>query len=96
MAELSGADGVKVAVFVDASYAVDPDTAAPPGSVIESVAPVTAWSKPTDTAVLTETFITPGAGDCEVTAGAAAVVNVHQMAVMTPPPAVVAPDTVTV
>jgi hypothetical protein len=96
MAELSGADGVKVAVFVDASYAVAPDTAAPPGSVTASVAPVTAWSNPTDTAVLTETFIAPGAGDWEVTAGAAALVKVHETGAMTPPPDEVAPETVTV
>jgi hypothetical protein len=64
--------------------------------VTASVAPVTAWSNPTDTAVLTETFIAPGAGDWEVTAGAAADVKVHETAVMTPPPEEVAPETVTV
>ena len=93
---LNAADGVKVATFVVALYAVDPATTLPPGFVTTRVAPVTAWSKPTDTVVFTATFVAPGAGVCDVTAGRAAVVKLHEAGVMTPPPAAVAPDTVTV
>ena len=70
VAELNGADGVKVAVFVDALYAVDPATGVADGSETTIVAPVTAWSKPTATVVLTATFVAPGAGVCDVTTGA--------------------------
>jgi hypothetical protein len=93
---LSAADGVNVATLVVALYAVEPATGVPPGFVTTMVAPVTAWSNPTATVVVTATLVAPGAGVCEVTVGRAAVVNVHETAVMTPPPAAVAPETVTV
>jgi hypothetical protein len=92
---LKGADGVKVAVFVAALYAVDPATL-PPGPVTTIVAPVTAWLKPTATVAFIATLTAPEAGVCEVTVGAAAVVKLHETGAMPALPDAVEPDTVAV
>jgi hypothetical protein len=45
---------------------------------------------------LTEAFVTPGAGDCDITFGRVVVVKFHVTGVIGPLPTAVAPDTVTV
>jgi hypothetical protein len=94
-AGLNAAVGVKVAVFVLASYADEPATTADDGSVTTMVWPVTGWLNPTATAVLTSTAVAPEAGDCDVIVGRAAVVKLHVTGAMKAPPDDALPDTVT-
>ena len=68
----------------------------PAGFLTTIVAPVTAWSKPTETFEFVATLTAPGAGDCEITVGRAAVVKVHETGAIGPLPTEAEPETVTV
>jgi hypothetical protein len=93
---LSAKNGVNVAVLVVELNEVEPNTELPDAVLTVMLAPETVWSKPASTFALVGTAMAPAVGDCEITVGAAAVVNVNVSGVIAPLPVATAPDTVTV
>jgi hypothetical protein len=89
------ADGVKVAVFVAALYAVEPAITFEAESVTTTVAPVTDSLNPMTTVVPRAMSAAFGPGVRVAIVGRAAVVNVRVAGVITAPPSEVAPETVT-